>query len=162
MQRYLYLTTQPRRGATINKKLTTDKNGFASFKSDDYYQDVIITVKTKDDVATFGNHYLYKTNRRQTNKANESLQSFIFTDRSIYRPGQTVYFKSIVIKKQGEESTVFTDDFIEINLKDVNNQTVSTLELKLNEFGSVAGEFILPNNGLTGQYSIEIKQSIEK
>ena len=150
---------KPRRGATINKKLTTDKNGFASFKSDDYYQDVIITVKTKDDVATFGNHYLYKTNRRQTNKANESLQSFIFTDRSIYRPGQTVYFKSIVIKKQGEESTVFTDDFIEINLKDVNNQTVSTLELKLNEFGSVAGEFILPNNGLTGQYAIEIKQS---
>ncbi|WP_165732571.1 alpha-2-macroglobulin [Polaribacter sp. 20A6] len=150
---------KPRRGASINKTLTTDKSGFASFKSDDYYADVIIKVKTKDDVATFGNHYLYKTNGRQPNEVNESLQSFIFTDRSIYRPGQTVYFKSIVIKKQGEESTVFTDDFIEINLKDVNNQTVSTLELKLNEFGSVAGEFILPNNGLTGQYSIEVKQS---
>ncbi|AUC20771.1 alpha-2-macroglobulin [Polaribacter sejongensis] len=150
---------KPRRGESINKTLTTDKSGFASFKSDDYYADVIIKVKTKDDVATFGNHYLYKTNRRQQNEVNESLQSFIFTDRSIYRPGQTVYFKSIVIKKQGEQSTVFTDDFIEINLKDVNNQTVSTLELKLNEFGSVAGEFILPNNGLTGQYAIEIKQS---
>ncbi|WP_218598426.1 alpha-2-macroglobulin [Polaribacter sp. NJDZ03] len=150
---------KPIRGATINKTLTTDKNGFASFKSENYYQDVIIKVKTKDDVATFGNHYLYKTNRRQTNEVNESLQSFIFTDRSIYRPGQTVYFKSIVIKKQGDQSTVFTDGFIEINLKDVNNQTVNTLALKLNEFGSVAGEFILPNNGLTGQYAIEIKQN---
>ncbi|WP_341220917.1 alpha-2-macroglobulin family protein [Polaribacter atrinae] len=150
---------KPRRGATINKTLTTDKNGFASFKSEDYYPNVNITVKTKNDFASFGNHYLYKTNRRQTDKVSESLQSFIFTDRSIYRPGQTVYFKTIVIKKQGENSAVLTEDFVDINLKGVNHQTVSTLTLKLNEFGSVTGEFILPNNGLTGQYAIEIKQS---
>jgi len=143
----------------INKKLTTDKNGFASFKSDNYYPNTLISVKTEDDSASFGKQYLYKNNQENIKEVDESLYSFIFTDRSIYRPGQTVYFKTIILKKDGDKSTVYSDDFIEVNLKDVNNQNVKTLELKLNDFGSVTGEFILPNNGLTGLYSIEVKES---
>ena len=145
--------------ALINKKLVTDSNGFASFRSNNRYLGVAITVKTNNDAATFGNSYLYKNDRKYIKKVPENLSSFIFTDRSIYRPGQTVYLKAIVIKKQGNTSTVFTDEPVDISLKDVNNQTIKTLALKLNEFGSVTGEFILPNNGLTGMHSISINQN---
>ncbi|QNM84279.1 carboxypeptidase-like regulatory domain-containing protein [Polaribacter pectinis] len=149
------------RGDYINKKLITDKNGFASFKAKTYYQNVTISVKTKDDVASFGNHYLRENNRNYSNNYDKKIRikPFIFTDRSIYRPGQIVYFKAIVLKKQGEKSEVFKNEFVEVTLFDVNNQVVKTLDLKLNEFGSVAGEFIIPNNGLTGEFSIEIDEN---
>lgn len=148
----------------INKKLITDKNGFASFKSDEVYQNVQLSVTTDNDFATFGNHYFYRrANQYYKNDTDDDviIKPFIFTDRRIYRPGQTAYFKAIVIKKQGDTSTVFKNEYVEITLHDVNNQVVKTLDLKLNEFGSVAGEFIIPNNGLTGEFSIEVEESTE-
>ncbi|QTD37065.1 carboxypeptidase-like regulatory domain-containing protein [Polaribacter batillariae] len=151
------------RGAHINKKLITDKNGFASFKSYNYYQNVEISVKTKNDIATFGNQYLRENDRNYNNQtAKTFIKPFIFTDRSIYRPGQTVYFKAIVLKKQGEKSEIYKNEFVKIVLKDVNNQEVKKLNLKLNEFGTIAGEFILPNNGLTGNFSISVDESLEE
>ena len=75
----------------------------------------------------------------------------IFTDRSIYRPGQTIYFKAIVIDK---ESKVLTNHTCTIELLDANDETVTEKEIITNEFGSASGEFILPQSGLLGEYSI--------
>ncbi|MCD8405235.1 alpha-2-macroglobulin [Tenacibaculum dicentrarchi] len=151
----LLLQNNERRGEKkLHQKLITDKNGFATYISNDRYYNVSITVTSKNDTAIFGNYYLYKHQKNRIIKNTESavIKSFIFTDRSIYRPGQTVYFKTILIQKKGEKSTVFNNGFVEITLNDVNGQKVKTLDLKLNEFGSVSGEFVLPNNGLTGEY----------
>ncbi|WP_298765658.1 MG2 domain-containing protein [uncultured Polaribacter sp.] len=148
----------------INKKLTTNAKGFASFKSDETYRNVNISVHTKNDFATFGNYYLYEYNRtRYTDSLDEeiTIKPFIFTDRSIYRPGQTVYFKAIVIQKQGDKSEVFKNEFVSVILYDANDQEVKELDLQLNEFGSVSGEFVIPNNGLTGEYTIEIDETYE-
>ncbi len=142
----------------INKKLVTDANGFASYKVDEYYRNVNATVTFKDDSVVFGNFYLnqnYDYNR--TNKTDQTfIKPFIFTDRSIYRPGQTIYFKSIFIQQKGENHQVFKDLNVMVTLYDVNNQIIKTHTLKLNEFGSVAGNFTLPNNGLTGSFRIEV------
>ncbi|MGY8909641.1 MAG: carboxypeptidase-like regulatory domain-containing protein, partial [Flavobacteriales bacterium] len=145
----------------INKKVKTDKNGFASIETENYLRNVEITVKTQKDFANFGKHYFYNHNSHNSeNIDNEiTIKPFIFTDRSIYRPGQIVYFKTIVIKKQGDKSEVFKNEFVEVTLYDVNNQIVKTLDLKLNDFGSVAGEFIIPNNGLTGEFTIDVDES---
>ncbi|MCH3881853.1 MULTISPECIES: alpha-2-macroglobulin family protein [Tenacibaculum] len=145
----------------INKNFTTDKNGFFSYKSADRHNQVVITVNHNNDTATFGDYYLYQHRDNSNKKVDDAIEikPFIFTDRSIYRPGQTVYFKAIVLKKQFDKSEVFTNEYVKVILSDVNDQEVKTLELKLNEFGSVAGEFTLPNNGLTGEYSIEIEES---
>ncbi|MBE7687960.1 alpha-2-macroglobulin [Tenacibaculum finnmarkense genomovar ulcerans] len=143
----------------LYQKLITDKNGFATYISNNRYSNVSITVTSKNDVAIFGNYYLYKHQKNRIRKNIEStvIKPFIFTDRSIYRPGQTVYFKTILIQKKGEKSTVFNNGFVEITLNDVNGKKVKTLDLKLNEFGSVSGEFVLPNNGLTGEYYLTSK-----
>ncbi|SOU88947.1 Alpha-2-macroglobulin [Tenacibaculum finnmarkense genomovar ulcerans] len=145
----------------LYQKLITDKNGFATYISNNRYSNVSITVTSKNDVAIFGNYYLYKhqKNTAKKNKESITIKPFIFTDRSIYRPGQTVYFKTILIQKKGEKNTSFSDSYIEVTLNDVNGQKVKTLDLKLNEFGSASGEIILPNTGLTGEYNFSIRKS---
>ena len=70
----------------INKKLTTDRLGFASFKSDEDYRNVNISVKTKNDIAFFGNHYFYEYHRNNYRDNNENeiiIKPFNFTDKRI-------------------------------------------------------------------------------
>ncbi|MBE7689667.1 alpha-2-macroglobulin family protein [Tenacibaculum piscium] len=157
----LVLQNNERRGEKkLHQKLITDKNGFATYISNHRYYNVSITVTSKNDTAIFGNYYLYKheKNTAKKNKESITIKPFIFTDRSIYRPGQTVYFKTILIQKKGEKNTSFSDSYIEVTLNDVNGQKVKTLDLKLNEFGSASGEIILPNTGLTGEYNFSIRK----
>jgi len=145
---------------SIDKTLKTDRDGFASFVSNHNYGNVEITVATKNDLAVLGSSYLYQNYKNDTIKEESTtIKPFIFTDRSIYRPGQTVYFKTIFIQKKGEKSTPFANEFITIILKDVNGQKVGNVDLKLNEFGSAAGEFILPNNGITGEFRFSFDES---
>lgn len=139
----------------LTQKLSTDKNGFATFAAKKHYSNILVSVKTATDFANFGNFYFYKQHAAIT-ETRGSVQPFIFTDRSIYRPGQTVYFKTIVIKNQQDKYTALANKNIVATLKDVNQQTVKQIDLKLNEFGSASGEFILPNSGLTGAFSILI------
>ncbi len=159
----LELKNKPQRyGKTIKKTLVTDDKGFAVFKSDNQYQKVLVRVSSKEDKAVFGDFYLYKHKVSVVkNFGNDriNVKPFVFTDRSIYRPGQTVYFKTIVLQQTGETSKILADESIKVLLNDVNGQVVKTLELKLNSFGSASGEFILPNNGLTGEYTIKIHKS---
>lgn len=157
----LFKNKEYRNRKSINQQLITDKNGFATYKGNKTYYNVSITVTTKNDKAIFGDYYLYKHQKPNVNTQNESIKikPFIFTDRSIYRPGQTVYFKTIFIQKKNDKSTPFTNKYIEITLNNANGQEVKKFDLKLNEFGSASGEIVLPNNGLTGQYHFNIDES---
>ncbi|TPV34196.1 alpha-2-macroglobulin [Paucihalobacter ruber] len=134
---------------------TTDKNGeFKLFKSDKQYRDLNFVVSYQKQTAYFGNSFVGEQSK--PGKKEIDYQSFIFTDRSIYRPGQTVHFKAIVIKTENDKSEVVPNQIVEIILYDTNDDELTTLQLKTNEFGSVSGSFILPSNTLTGEFSIEI------
>ena len=122
-------------------------------KTTDRYRNLSVKVKYANDTAYFGNYYVnpyYKQNHGK-----ESYASFLFTDRSIYRPGQIVYFKAIVIKTNKGKSEIVANEPVYATLYDVNDEEIKELGFKTNEFGSVSGEFILPNNGLNGEYHIE-------
>ncbi len=142
-----------RRGRSINISFTTDKNGEIQYNPKQYYGNVTAQIKHQEDEITIDNLTL-RTSYNNTNLPQKQVASFIFTDRSIYRPGQTVYFKSISLEKLKNNSTLLVNTPIEVTLKDVSNIPVKTLQLKTNEFGSVAGEFILPTSGLTGSFQI--------
>ncbi|PKQ43569.1 alpha-2-macroglobulin [Confluentibacter flavum] len=124
-------------------------------KTKDRYRDVNIKVKYGNDTAYFGNYYVSQYYKRE--KAETKYKAFLFTDRSIYRPGQTVYFKAIAIKTNPNnfKSEVVANEPVYATLYDVNDDEIGELEFKTNEFGSVSGEFILPNSGLNGEYHIE-------
>jgi uncharacterized protein YfaS (alpha-2-macroglobulin family) len=80
--------------------------------------------------------------------------SYFFTDRKIYRPGQTIYFKGIVIQKTGKENKLLSKLKSEVIFSDVNGQKVSSLELTTNEYGTYSGSFVAPQGVLNGQMSI--------
>ncbi|MCJ8155045.1 MG2 domain-containing protein [Chryseobacterium sp. SSA4.19] len=76
----------------------------------------------------------------------------IFTDRAIYRPGQTLYFKVINTKIDKEIESVASGIKQKIILTDANGQEVSTQDFTTNEFGSYHGSFILPKGKLNGTF----------
>lgn len=77
---------------------------------------------------------------------------YLFADRSLYRPGQTVYYKGIATK--GKDILRDQAEKIEIELKNANNEVVGKATKTVNEFGSFSGSFVLPTGSLNGQFSI--------
>ncbi|MGK0252960.1 MAG: hypothetical protein ACI9OE_000416 [Mariniflexile sp.] len=132
---------------------TNDYGEIKIEKTKDRYRNLTAKVKHGNDVAYFGDYYVNAYYKRK--KEDTEYKAFLFTDRSIYRPGQTPYFKGISIKTTEGKSEVLANHEVYASLYDVNNKEVKELTFKTNEFGSVSGEFILPNNGLTGEYHIE-------
>lgn len=85
---------------------------------------------------------------------------YFFTDRSIYRPGQLIYFKGIAVTrdKATRQSRIITGTQKEwVYLKDANNKTVDSLSFTLNEYGSFSGQFKIPAGLLTGRFRLETK-----
>ncbi|GAB1856353.1 alpha-2-macroglobulin family protein [Flavobacteriaceae bacterium MHTCC 0001] len=123
-------------------------------KNNEWYRNITLKVTNGDDTAHFGSFYmnqLYENPKIRTN-----YNAFLFTDRSIYRPGQPLYFKGIAMKTKEGKSGVLPKHNVSVSLYNVNGENLKTLNLTTNDFGSVSGEFILPNNGLNGQYYVQL------
>jgi len=85
----------------------------------------------------------------------------LFTDRAIYRPGQTVYFKGIVLEKTGNDFKIKPNHKTPVIITDANHQRISELNLTSNEYGSFNGTFVIPSGGLTGSWSISVPSFAE-
>ncbi|HEY6502346.1 MAG TPA: alpha-2-macroglobulin family protein [Chitinophagaceae bacterium] len=84
--------------------------------------------------------------------------TWLFSDRSIYRPGQTVFFKGIAIVNDKEnKSSIRTNYKTRVYLFDANNQKTDSLDVETNEYGSFSGKFQLPQGVLNGQFSIQMQ-----
>lgn len=134
------------------KTLTTNNFGIADVNySKENYRN--LTFKMAGEEVSYRNYY-YRNHSDNSPQVGKS--SKVFTDRAIYRPGQTVYFKAIHYQSNKDETKTVLKDFkTYVSLYDVNDQLITYLELTTNDFGSVSGEFILPSGGLTGQYYIK-------
>ncbi len=110
-----------------------------------------IELQLGDDLFFTENYfYLYPPHPEEKSR----LTTYFFTDRSIYRPGQIIYFKGIVLEKTGGKSAIKPDFSTVVTFFDANNQKVSEKALTTNAFGSFNGTFIIPSGGLTGEMSI--------
>ncbi|KAB1067490.1 TonB-dependent receptor plug domain-containing protein [Tamlana haliotis] len=138
------------------KSYETNNLGIFKIEKGDYfYRNINLKVSKNKDTAYFGDYYI---NKRYNNQAETTKQhkAFIFTDRSIYRPGQTVYFKAIAMETTAGKSVVLANRPLKATLHNVNGEELMQLDLITNDFGSIAGDFILPNNGVTGRYNITV------
>jgi len=81
-------------------------------------------------------------------------QLYLFTDRSIYRPGQTVFFKGILFDKNGDKTNAVEKQLVEIILRNSNYQSIDTLKITTNRFGTVSGKFRIPSGGLSGNFQL--------
>ncbi|WP_299364697.1 MG2 domain-containing protein [Winogradskyella sp.] len=142
---------------SYNKMLSTNRFGKFQFKKDkNHYRAIEVRADHKDDIAFFGDYNIGRM-YKERGDSDTRYRTFLFTDRSIYRPGQTVYFKGIVTKTQNGKSSIVDNENVVTKLYNVNGEAIAELKLSTNEFGSFHGEFILPNDGLTGAYHIANK-----
>jgi len=151
----------------------TDKNGhFTVDKNKDkrsynYYVDVAYENDRLSLNEPFYNYYYYDGSN--DNKDDETKKIFFFTDRSIYRPGQTVYFKGIAVTKNKQGNSVAAGYQTKIFLENANSEDVDSISVTTNEFGSFSGKFQLPQNLLNGEFRIyedkddnEVRFSVEE
>jgi uncharacterized protein YfaS (alpha-2-macroglobulin family) len=132
--------------------ITTNDLGIAIISSNERYgRNYQYKIEGEDVSYSF---YFYPNNAENTKQTQYATK--FFSDRAIYRPGQTLYFKAVSYSETPDESRkVLANKEITVILKNPNGQNVSELKLKTNDFGSVSGEFIIPNSGLTGNYSLQ-------
>ena len=109
-----------------------------------------VTLRKGHDLLLPGDNFYVPTK----SESNPYKNTQLFTDRAIYRPGQTVYFKGIMTLTKGGVKSLITQGDEKLVLKDPNWQEVATAQFTSDEYGSFSGSFVLPSNRLNGIYHI--------
>ena len=137
----------------VHARLTTDENGEAYFKN----VDGNVLISTSNDKFTPAKD-IYLSRTRYYERKDDKIKHQLFTDRSIYRPGQTVHASAIsYIVKKGLDASV-PGKSMELNfiLRDPNWKQVAEQKATTDEYGTASVDFELPKEGKTGQYSISV------
>lgn len=136
--------------------LTTDSQGeafYTYYNSTHERQAGTLYAYTKDDPytpPTYVNGSFSYNDNQATRK-----QDRVYTDRSIYRPGQTVRVAVIRYEQaKGTETRTLEKEKVTLTLLDANRKAVSTQEVTTDQYGTAWADFTLPSSGLTGNYTI--------
>ncbi|MBP3776656.1 MAG: alpha-2-macroglobulin [Prevotella sp.] len=141
------------------KTLTTDAKGETNytFTKGTWHS---IYVSTDDDTAcpsiSSGDNFVYNNDnsRREYTK--------IYTDRAIYRPGQTVQMAAVIYAVENYiESSVVADKKVTAQLRDANYKVIAEQELITDAFGKCSASFVLPTGTKKGFFSIRLNGSSE-
>ena len=129
--------------------LITDTCGIAILSDAEKYRNGRLYISHNDEKLIedriFTNSY-WDSDQQKT-----VMCTVFFADRAIYRPGQTVYFKGILIETDNDgQYTIQPKTKTTVQLMDVNGKEVTKQELTTNEFGSFNGSFTLPQGLLNG------------
>ncbi|MDW8019397.1 MAG: alpha-2-macroglobulin family protein [Chloroherpetonaceae bacterium] len=136
-------------------KYISDKAGKFTVRETKYaFQ---IDLRYQDDRFTVPDQFY--VSRRYDQPEREPYFVALFTDRSLYRPSQTIYFKGILLHHNSNRTKydVVPNEPVKVTFYDVNYQVVSTLSLRTNEYGTFHGSFAAPTGVLTGRMQIEAK-----
>ena len=139
---------------TILATPKTDRNGRAEVSNtgDNSFN---INLRKGDD-NLLSNNYFRLYERYKNNS--ETYRTQLFTDRAIYRPGQTVYFQGIVTRRQGEDLSLVHGYLEKVSFRDANWQEISSADFKTDEYGSFSGSFVIPTDRLNGVFHLNAKQ----
>jgi uncharacterized protein YfaS (alpha-2-macroglobulin family) len=132
--------------------LKSNETGSVIYNHDsEKYDNFHFSIKIGDDFI-YDESYLYIYKNRS--KPEAGIYTSFFTDRGIYRPGQTVYFKGIKIKTDGQKNDLVTNTTTEVIFRDANYQEITRQKLSVNDFGSFQGSFVIPQGLATGNFHI--------
>jgi hypothetical protein len=154
-RRYNYSS---RKNEEIKKeKYTTDANGYLQIKKrwpNNGYDNFLQIKYNRQELFTDDPYYIYSYNSYERRSF---TKSFLFTDRSIYRPGQTVFFKGIVVNTDSasRKSNIMAGYKTTVFLYDANGQKAGAIQVRTNEYGSYNGQFKLPEGSLNGQFRLQ-------
>jgi uncharacterized protein YfaS (alpha-2-macroglobulin family) len=150
-ERYSYVSREYE--VKKGESLKTDERGYfkVSYTNDNNNSFFVEVINGDDSYFNNNSYYTYKPYKNDYTQ----VRSFIFTDRAIYRPGQTVFFKSIVLEGVNNDNYKIKANYpVTVTFYDVNYQKINSLDLTTNEFGTVSGSFTAPQSVLNGQMNI--------
>ncbi len=133
--------------------LTTDHNGEAVLHYGDNRPNYYVAYTDNDKALPVQNVYdrfYYWNNKREHHNIN------LFTDRSLYRPGQTLHVTAIAynVNDSTMQSAVAGGKAITLTLCNANGKEVSRQNVTTDDFGTASADFALPQHGLTGTFSL--------
>jgi len=147
--------SEEKKGYTFKdvEKLKTGKNGLIELNKV-YLEDIryyVIRLQNGEDVL-YSSEVLRNYRKRPSRV---EKRTWLFTDRSIYKPGQIVYFKGISTSIEGNDYSLLSNENDKVVLKNANYKTVNEINLTTNEYGSFTGEFTIPQGMMNGRFSIQ-------
>ncbi len=128
----------------------TDKYGIAAFLHEEN-RIAYLVGRSGDEQIMLTQVY---SGGRRVAEPKERPQVALFTDRGLYRPGQTVSFKGIVYERKADLSCALEGETFRVTLRDAAGKEVSSQSLRTNRFGSFGGEFALPQTTLGGVFTL--------
>ena len=132
-----------------------NENEYNLFDNNKYDSKLYYQARTNDDKSMlpaqldFGYFFDFEPNHKE--KVNINL----FTDRSIYRPGQKVHFSGIAYRQLGDSVEVLKQTPFEVKLKYSREKEVEATKVYTNMYGSFSGFFDIPKNEV-GIYTISV------
>ena len=132
--------------------LVCDKKGEAMYHYANRYPNRIYVYDDNDTACpetVFNGTFNYYSPRRDYETYS------LFTDRKIYRPGQTVHVGLIAYRNiDNKETTVLANKACKLTLRDANHKVVKEQEVITDDYGTASYDFTLPSGGLMGQFSV--------
>jgi uncharacterized protein YfaS (alpha-2-macroglobulin family) len=121
----------------------------------------------KVDTALFGdnNYLMFARTGKETlvndpyfyfNRESEDYRAYIYTSQPVYRPGQEVFFKAIMRKRERDELINMPGLTFSVTVKSRRNKEVYSQQLTMNDFGTISGSFKLDEDADLGDYTIYI------
>ncbi|NQX43499.1 CarboxypepD_reg-like domain-containing protein [Pedobacter steynii] len=128
--------------------LKTDENGSVISKQNPNVRKVQISYKGDTLLINASNRYYYYRDE------DEKEQVILFTDRPIYRPGQTVFYKGLLIKKKLTKNSIVAGVKLDVSFNDVNGKELEEVSVTTNEYGTFQGSFSIPMGKMNGSMEL--------
>lgn len=130
----------------------TDSDGKYRFNSaTKYYANNVWAQKGADTFSKPLSVYVYYPIDQKWAKAAQ-----LYTDLALYRPGDSVRFSAVAYEYLRDSHRLLTDTELKAELYDANWQKIDSLQLRTDSWGRIEGDFTLPDEGLTGQFSLRL------
>lgn len=124
--------------------IKTDENGVVISKKNPNVRKVQVSYKGDTLMINASNRYYYYR------EESEKEQVILFTDRPIYRPGQTLFYKGLFIKKEDTKNSIVAGEQLKVNFNDVNGEELEEVSVTTNEYGTFQGSFSIPMGKMNG------------
>lgn len=139
----------------VHARLTTDENGEARYKNVD--GDILIS--TSQDKYTPA-RWTYLSRGRYYERKDSEKHTVLFTDRVIYRPGQTVHVSAISsLVEKAFDTHVLPNEPLTLVLRDTHWKQIAEKKVTTDEYGTASADFELPKDGVTGTYSVHTREA---
>ena len=134
-------------------RLRADEQGLIEARlSEERPEDVLLLARQGDDFAAVS---LYGWSLGTDPERN--LTGYIYTDRPVYRPGHTVYFRGILRVQSEAGYQLFQRKEVEVEVQDPEGKSVFKKTLPLGAVGAFHGDWKLAGDAALGYYSIELR-----